>query len=201
MDTMHVFQLGDPDSLAVRTHPWSGSLTDGAHRHYDLRREPALIRTSLEDWRGWERYPATETFYRLLEWLNGADSSLETSDCAFNGPAANDTETFDKALQCSGRLMLLFRDLPLNTDTSAVHTLTNALAHALSRCDPSFQWGVIGVTVVPVRYATLPATHTDQLGAQLMLSPFAWGDDEVEAMAHMDRTLRGLTSALREVDA
>jgi hypothetical protein len=196
---MHVFELDDPDSLAPRTHPWSGSLTDPAHRHYDLRGEPGLIRTVLEDWRPWEQYPATETFYRLVEWLNGPRSVLETSDCAFSGPTANESPAFAKALQCSGRLMLLFRDLPLNTDAARVNAFTNTLARGLAGEDAAFGWGVFGVTQVPVRFTTLPGMGEAQLGSQVMLSLWAWGDDEAETMANLDRTLGGLSSVLRAV--
>lgn len=195
---MHVFEHRDPGSLAVRSHPWSTSRSDGAHRYYDLRREPGLIRSALEDHRGWERYPAIETFYRLLEWLNGAESELETNDCAFCGPTANEHAGFAKTLQCSGRLMLLFRELTLNTDTVRVHAFTDRLARALSQEDEGFDWGVAGVTIVPVRFTTLPGAAEDQLGCQLMLSFWAWGDAEDEAMANLARTLTALTSVLRD---
>ncbi|MFT5585091.1 MAG: hypothetical protein ACI9VR_002679 [Cognaticolwellia sp.] len=194
---MHVVELADPDALAVRSHPWSGSLSDAAHRYFDLRRSPGLIRSALEDFRGWENHSATETFYQLLELLNGPDSTLETNDCAFNSPTTNEHAGMDKALQCSGRLMLLFRELPLNTSVAGVHAFTNALARALSGEDEGFGWGVVGATVVPVNFTTLPGTREEQQGFQLMLSFWAWGDDEAEVMVHLDRTFGNLTSVLR----
>lgn len=194
---MQIVEHSDPSSLTLRSHPWSGSLSDAAHRYYDLRRDPGLIRTALEDLRGWERYPAIETFYRLLESLNGAGSVLETNDCAFEGPAGNEQAGVPKALQCSGRLMLLFRELPHNTVPVRVHSFTQALAHALSSEDEGFEWGVIGVTIVPVRFTALPGTDAAQRGSQLMLSFWAWGDDEADTMANLDRTLAGLGAALR----
>lgn len=193
---MKVVELSDPDALAVRSHPWTGSLSDTGHRHYDLRASPALIRTALEDLRGWERYAAMETFYQLLERLNGPGSSLETNDCAFNGPSPNEHPGMDKALQCSGRLMLLFRELPLNTSARRVHAFTQALARGLSELDQAFAWGVVGASVVPVRFTGLQGTHQEQLGAQLMLSFWAWGEDEVETMAHLDRLLGNLSAVL-----
>ena len=190
---MHVFELADPDALGLRSHPWSGSRTDAAHQYVDLKRDPALVRTALEDFRPWERYAAVETFYGLLEWLNGPESLLETNDCAFNGPSPNDQPAFPKALQCSGRVMVLFRDLPLNTDPARVQGLTQGLARSLSEADEGFSWGLFGATVVPVRFLALPPDA--QLGSQLMLSFFAWGDDEAEVMAHLDRTLGNLAAA------
>jgi len=196
---MHVVEHSDPDAFSVRSHPWYGSASDPNHRHYDLRQQPELIRSALEELRPWTRYSAIETFYQLLEWLNGPASSLETNDCAFSGPSANETAGFAKALQCSGRVMLLFRDLPQNTDAARVYGLTEAVARALAQEDEGYEWGVIGATIVPVRFTTLPGTEHDQFGSQLMLSFWAWGDDEREVMAHLDRTLTNVSSVLRGV--
>ena len=198
---MQVFEHSDPDALTLRSHPWSGSLSDSGHRYYDLRQEPELIRTGLEDLRAWERYPAIETFYRLLEWLNGSESGVETNDCAFSGPSTNEVAGFDKALGCSGRLMLLFRDLPMNTDADRVHNFTNGLARALSQQDEGFEWGVVGATIVPVRFTALPGPDAEKLGSQLMLSFWAWGDDEGEVMANLHRTFVDIESALRGIVA
>ena len=194
---MTVVELSDPDALALRSHPWSGSLSDDAHRYIDLRRSPGLIRSALEDLRGWENQAELETFYQLLELINGPDSTLETNDCAFNAPSANEHAGMDKALVCSGRLMLLFRELPLNTSVTRVHAFTNAFARALSGEDEGFGWGGVGATVVPVNFTTLPGTREEQQGSQLMLSFWAWGDDEAEVMLQLDRTFGNLTSVLR----
>jgi hypothetical protein len=56
---------------------------------------------------------------------------------------------------------------------------------------------VIGATVVPVRFTSLPGSPEEQLGSQLMLSFWAWGDDEAETMAHLNRTLVNLSAVLR----
>ncbi len=145
----------------------------------------------------WSAYPATETFYRLLEWLNGSESVFESNDCAFSGAIANTSAQFSKRLQCSGRLMMLYRDLALNTSPEQVHRLTNAAAHALRRTDHAFEWGAIGATIMPVRFTTLPGPPELQRVQQLMLSFWAWGDDEREVMTNLDRTFRNMTVALR----
>lgn len=143
----------------------------------------------------WSRYPATETFYRLLEWLNGPESVFESNDCAFSGPTA--TTQSSKRLQCSGRLMILYRDLALNTSPEQIHWLTNAAAHALNHTDPAFEEGGIGATIMSVRFTTLPGPPERQRGQQLMLSFWAWGEEETEVMANLDRTFRNVTLALR----
>src|SRR5689334_3938532 len=114
-------------SLERRSHPWTDAAGDAAYRYYDLTAEPAHIRTSLEDLRGFEKYAAVEAFYTLLERLNHPKSSLESNDCAFNGPAENEDRSVQKAMQCSGRLMVLFRSLARNTDAARVDALKNRL--------------------------------------------------------------------------
>ncbi|MEQ1627570.1 MAG: hypothetical protein ABL965_09250, partial [Nitrospira sp.] len=147
----------------------------------------------------WSAYPATETFYRLLEWLNGLESALESNDCAFSGATTDTTTEFSKRLQCSGRLMILYRDLPLNTSPKQMHWLTNTTAHAVRGIDPAFEWGAIGATITSVRYTTLPGPPEQQRGQQLMLSFWAWGENAPEVMANLDRTFHNLTAALRQV--
>ncbi|MEQ1760590.1 MAG: hypothetical protein ABL986_19945 [Vicinamibacterales bacterium] len=193
---MKVYEYIDPDAFRPRSHPWIDGESDPAHRYYDFRTSPELIRSSLEDLQEWSAYPATETFYRLLEWLNGSASVFESNDCAFSGASANTSAQFSKRLQCSGRLMILYRDLALNISPEQIHRLTNAVAHALGRTDHAFEWGAIGVTIMPVRFTTLPGPPERQRGQQLMLSFWAWGEDVSEVMTNLDRTFRNLTGVL-----
>jgi hypothetical protein len=196
---MKVYERNAQDSLRPRSHPWIDGESDPAHRYYDFRTSPELIRSSLEDLQEWSAYPATETFYRLLEWLNGPESVFESNDSAFSGASANASAQFSRRLECSGRLMILYRDLALNRSPERIHWLTNAVAHALSRIDHAFEWGAIGATIMPVRFTTLPGPPERQHGQQLMLSFWAWGDDGLEVMTNLDRTFRNLSVALRTV--
>jgi len=196
---MKVYEHNDPGSLSPRSHPWIDCESDPTCRYYNFRTRPELIRSSIEDMQGWSAYPATETFYRLLEWLNGSESVFESNDCAFNGVAAETSTQFPNRLQCSGRLMILYRDLTLNTSPEQIHWLTNATAHTLSQTDPVFERGAIGATIVPVRFTTLPGPPELQRGQQLMLSFWAWGEGEREVMSNLDRTFRNMTVALREL--
>jgi len=186
---MKVYEHSDPDSLRLRSHPWTDSTSDPSHRYRDFKSSPELIRSSLEDLRPWSAYPAIETFYRLLEWLNGAESIFESNDCAFSG-----AET-----ECSGRLMILYRDLAANTSPERIHRLTNAVAEAASRTDPAFEEGAIGATIVSTRFTTLPGPPELQRGQQLMLSFWTWGENELEVMTHLDRIFRNLTLVLHQL--
>jgi hypothetical protein len=198
---LNVFEHASPDTLRERAHPWHGSLADQSHRYVDLRAEPELIRTALEDFVPFAAWPATERFYALLAWLNGPDSVFETNDCAFEGPTENAGGPFEGRLCCSGRVMLLFRELKSNTRANRVEALTQRVARGLSVTDPTFDRGAVGATRVPVRFTTLPGPAARQSGQQLMLSFWAFGDDEAEAMGNLDRLFRGLSSVLGAVSA
>jgi len=180
-----------------RSHPWLDATGKPECRYYDLTLSPASIRTSLEDLREWSHYPAVEAFYALLERLNHPKSSLESNDCAFTGPAENEDASVRKSLQCSGRLMILFRALERNTSQLDVARLSRALHRELGAADPSFQWGIIGTTVVPVRYLALPESRDQQLGSQLMISFWAFGDTEGDTMLNLARVFKNLSQALR----
>ena len=87
---------------------------------------------------------------------------------------------------------MLFRDLVANTSRPRVEALKDELHHALVPLDPQLEWGMIGTTLVPVRYVALPAD-----GHQLMISFWAWGDAEVELMGTLRRVIANLSRALR----
>jgi hypothetical protein len=185
----------------LRSHPWHDTSGAAGSRYFDLTASPEHIRTSLEDFAPWAHYPAIEAFYRLLERLNHASSALESNDCAFEGPHANENQAVRKALECSGRVMVLFRALARNTEEGAIAWLKNELHGALAPLDPNFKSGVVGTTIVPVRYLPLPEANGQQLGTQLMISFWAWGNSELETMQNLGRLLNNLTQALRKVSA
>ena len=195
---MRVYEHRDPDGMSVRSHPWTDAVGDAAHRYVDFRAEPARIRTSLEDFGPWDAFAAIETHYQTLAWVNGPASVFESNDCAFNSPGENTVAGMPKALACSGRLMILFRELSDNADAECMEGLKQAFAHAVSVLEPDFPWGAVGVTTVPVRFRDLPGPD-GQLGQQLMIGFWAWGDDVAETMAHLDRTLGAVGRALRHV--
>jgi hypothetical protein len=164
-----------------------------------LTATPARIRSSLEDFLPWSRFPAVESFYSLLERLNHPKSVLESNDCAFSGPHANEDLTILKPVQCFGRVMVLFRELERNTEEGLVAWLKNELHLELRELDSAFQWGAVGTTLIPVRYLALPEAGEKQLGLQLMISFWAWGDQQADTMANLARVMKNLTQALRRV--
>ena len=189
---------GEPFS-EPRSHPWSDSALDRGARYHDLSAAPELIRSVLEDFTPFQRYAAIEDFYTLLERINQPKSALESSDCAFSGPQPNQSPQVTAKLECSGRLMILFRALEQNTLKARMAWLRLALHRELAELDPKFTSGIIGTTLVPIRYLALP--ESAQLGEQLMLSFWAFGNSETQLMLGLARLFKNLSRALRNVSA
>ena len=179
-----------------RSHPWTDAVASAASRYYDLKADPALIRTALEDFVPWSHYAAITRFYELLERLNAPGSILESNDCAFSGPYPSEALQLGKLLQCEGRVMVLYRELELNLSRRRVEELKNDIHVRLASLDQEFEWGMIGTTITPVRYVDLPGPDDRKLGYQLMLSFWAWGDSEAEVMDNLDRVVGNLARAL-----
>jgi hypothetical protein len=182
------------DTGQRRSHPWSTGAGDDSHRYYDFRAEPELIPVVLEDFRPWGAYAAVRSFYDLLAWINGPDSPFESNDCAFSGPEDNVDDDFRKHLQCCGRLGLLFRDLRLNTSERAINRLIEGIHGRLRALDPTFAWGAVGTTRLSVDYLELP--EGGARGSQILISFWAWGDDQREVFASLARVISALREAL-----
>jgi hypothetical protein len=142
---------------------------------------------SLSDW------SAIQTFYSLLEWLNGPDSILESSDCAFRPPGENKNPHVNKSLQCAGRVIIFYRPLHLNTNKAGVEWLKDAIHHYLKQIDPDFRWGAIGTTIMKSEYVTLPVPPKDQAGFQVMLF--------FETMSNLEHLFKTLQEALQDVSS
>lgn len=183
---------GDP-LAEPRSHPWTDATGHPEFRYYDLTREPGQIRTALEDYVPWNGYPAVEKFYALIAAINQADFALESNDCEFTGPDQNETAGMPKRLMCSGRVMVFFRRLEQNIHPAKILALRQRLHIALEEGDRDFRWGIVGTTVVPVRYLSV---RGGAVGTQLMISYWAWGDTEAENMDNLGRLFTNLSAAL-----
>ena len=192
---MKTCEYDGPPFKEPRSHPWIDATASSDYRYRDLKAEPSHVRTSLEDFVPWSHHSAIDEFYTLLEWLNSPMSSLESNDCAFTGPHASEAPSFPKSLQCSGRVMVLYRTLATNLSRHRIESLKDSIHLRLRSLDPEFPWGMIGTTIVPVRYVTLP--DDEQLGYQLMISFWAWGSAEAELMTNLGRVVKNLSQGLR----
>ncbi len=189
---------GDSTELA-RAHPWSTLASDKALRYLDFKTSPGLIRTALEDFLPFAHYPAVERFYGLVEWLNSTASSVETNDCALCSPEVDGEASRMRRVSCTGRVMLLFRDLARNVSGHDWPTFIAQLHRGLHDLDRPFELGMIGTTLIPVHYRALAAQDAQAEGLQLMISFWAWGGTEQVCMRNLARLFQNLSQALRVI--
>jgi hypothetical protein len=188
--------------LPIRSHPWTTAVDDDTSRYYDFKASPWLIRTAIEDLLPWQNYAATESMFSLIEWLNAAGGALESNDFQFSGPLpadARDDIVFesDRAMMSQGRVMILYRQLALNTHEST-ELLHQRLHEILNEHDRAFQLGLVATAVTPVRFIDCQPAVT---GAQVMISFWAWGATERATMRNIQRVMRNLHYALRRIVA
>jgi len=198
---LKTYQREFSDVDAPRAHPWTDTVANSGSRYHDFKARPELVRTAIEDFTPWGGREAVETFYRLLEWLNARDGVFESNDCEFTGPHDNPEPAIRKAQECSGRVMILYRNLLFNLSRVRVERIESAMHRHLAEIDPEFAWGAVGTTLMRTQYLALPVPKKEQMGYQLMLSFWAWGDTVEETMAHLDRVFVNLSRALRETAA
>lgn len=193
---MKVYFGTKPEPSEGRTHPYESS---DWSTYYDFKKQPDMIPEILEDFTPWAHYSAIQRFYKLLAWLNGPESRLESNDCAFRGPEPNASKNFTKRLECGGRLMIFYRNLRLNTQQEFGEALKQAFKHYLALLEPNLEWGAVEICTMPVRYLAISGDETQQMGKEVNLTFWAWGDDEEETMGNLDRVFWALSECCRFV--
>jgi hypothetical protein len=190
---MNVYHDTRYESEPSGFHPYDGAAYSPDVQYYDFKRSPELIPNVLEDFTPWANHAAVLTFYDLVRWVNSPDSALESSDCAFQGPHPETSERWEKPVVVSGRLMIIYRDLPLNTVRANLEMLSAAVLHYLAEIDPDFtvQQASVGTSVVQTIY-----TRLNRAGYRLQLSFWAWGDTDDEAFQNLDRLFKALRECL-----
>lgn len=189
----------------IRTHPWGESVT-GQGRYYDFKKVPELIPLVLEDFKTWESYQAVQDFYKLLQWLNGPNSTLESNDCALRGPHANTRSPhFQQDTQCELRLMFFYRHLVNNIWQRQITWLVNCIHEELSNAtinSSATASHCIEIALIEAAFMTLAHLSEDEkVGWELDLTVWAFGDSEVETMTTLGTVIGGLHTGLQRVSA
>jgi hypothetical protein len=196
-----VYHAKEFESAVPRAHPWSSALANESHVYIDFKANPKLIRSAIEDLRSYADEPFAEEFYSLIEWLNGKESLLETNDCAFSGAIRNIDSQFPFKHRCSGRLMILFRNITENAQPRSVDWLINNIHDSLMIANPSFKAGAVGISRMAAVYKALsPEPRKGGLGSQVMLSFFAYGKNDDRCYESMYRILRCTHTCLVKVN-
>ena len=203
---------------SIRHHPYEGVEHDETAAYYDFKAHPELIPEALEEFRPYSHYEGVQAFYRLVEWLNGPESVLETNDARFTPIGPNDQfEQFPKNLVCSGGVLLFFRKLELNlieVDPAEIEEagvyfpvaenvgwLLGAIDHHVGAVRPELRWGCVAGFTFPTLFVEAPVEGERRLGHEVGVRWWVWGDDEEEVRANLTALVEGLDEALRSVSA
>jgi len=196
----------------ARLYPYGPSYP-GDSGFVDFKHNPELIRTALEDFRRFNHRQAVQTFYDFLSWINGSDSCLETNDCAFRPPEPHQNPISQLPLCAYGRVYVLFRDLRLNSSRKCSGWLCENLMRVLNQtgAELSEQQGVVGFTLNPSLQISISKgswrndgsfeTDADDpgFGHHLMLSFWAYGNNEDESFHNLNRVFENIWIACRSV--
>lgn len=198
---MIVYYAKEFETAEPRAHPWSTSVANKCHAYVDFKVHPSRVRSALEDLQPYSEFPFAEKFYSLIEWLNGRVSVLETNDCAFRGAHENADQQFKFERRCSGRLMILYRDVIENAKATSVDWLLESLCRCIGRANPSFVAGAVGLSRMATIYKALGnGPGTGGLGSQVMLSFFAYGKNDARCYESMERVLDVASISLEKVN-
>lgn len=207
MKTYH--DLNIPDE--PRLHPYIAS-REGDSGFVDFIKHPELIETSLEDFIPFANTKAIQTFYNFLRWANGNSSIFATSDCALRPPAPHHDNNSTLSLRIISRVVLLYRDIHLNSSEVHSNLLYNNLMEKINAVERtlSSNYAVIGFSKFPVLQTaiaperfnavdgTFDAVYNDPaFGHHLTLSIFVYGNTEKSVFGTLERVFCNIWSACR----
>ena len=180
----------------IREHPYQGADYHEGVEYYDFRKNPELIREKLEDFKPHDSHEGIKRFYEIVEWINTDESVFESNDCAFTPPMDNiSPNASPKKLECKGRLMIFYRNLPINLNPPSTEWLLDATSAYIQHTDKGFQDGVIGLCFMDTAFAAL----NKQVGKELVLYFWAYGDTEEETYENLGRLFTNLLMAIKGV--
>jgi hypothetical protein len=183
---MKVYHHNDEMSEVSRECHWLVSEHDPAHRYHDFRSHPELIPEVLEDFRPFSHQKAVHEFYDLVRNLNGPQSPFETNDCAFKGPHENTSRNAStRSSVASGRLMIFFRELQLNTQIAYIEWLRDGVHFYISALTSELEEGVVGTSIMKMHITELGTASNPAAGHELALHFWAWGDTDDEVFANL----------------
>ena len=184
-----------------RQHPWVPSEEQPEAQYYDFRKHPEWIRERLEDFQPHDAFSAIQRYYDLLEWLNGPNSHLESNDSRFRLEIRNDDVAPGRDPATSIGLGFFFRELRKNTDTDQLARLCMAVKYHLKAESDLFNEGKVVLASLEVQFLGINGTRDEQLGKQLIILCYAYGESVEERMENMDTVVSFLGTSLKKVSA
>jgi len=195
------FTAKQTDNTEVRSHPWTSMTTDETSIYMDFKKNPKLIRSSLEDFQPFKKWSFVDTFYSLVEWLNSSSSLLESNDCTFNIAEENPDKQYLYAKKCSVRLMILFRDIEENCQQRSIDWLIQNILQCVAGSKLGFRAGAICLSESATCYLALgDQVDTGGMGQQVVLTFFAYGKNERRCYESMQQVISHAHHCLKTVN-
>ena len=167
----------------------------------DFKKNPKLIRQSLEDFLPFKKWDFVESFYSLVEWVNSPKSLFESNDCTFNKLEDNSDRQYAYAKKCTARLMILFRDIPENCQQRSIDWLMQNILQSVASTKLNFPAGAICLSQNETCYLALGDTpDTGGMGQQLVLTFFAYGKNDKRCYENMAQVINHAQSCLIKVN-
>ena len=175
--------------------------SDQSCLYIDFKKNPKLIRNSLEDLLPLKKWEFVESFYSLIEWINSPTSLLESNDCTFNIVEENNDQQYPYAKKCSARLMILFRDIPENCQQRSIDWLTQEILKTVANSKNNFRSGAICLSQNETCYLELgDQPDTGGMGQQVVLTFFAYGKNERRCYDSMLQVINHAHNSLIKVN-
>ena len=198
---MDAFTSNQTNSSELRSHPWTSMQSEQSNIYMDFKKNPKLIRTSLEDLLPLKKWEFVESFYSFIEWINSPVSLLESNDCTFNVVEENNDQQYPYAKKCSARLMILFRDIPENCQQRSIDWLTQEILKTVASSKNNFSSGAIGLSQNETCYLELgDQPDTGGMGHQIVLNFFAYGKNERRCYDSMLQVIKHAFNSLKKVN-
>ncbi|PKG37780.1 hypothetical protein [Psychromonas sp. Urea-02u-13] len=198
---MDAFTSSQTDSSELRSHPWTAMQNDQTSVYMDFKKNPKLIRQSLEDFIPLKKWDFVESFYALVEWINSPQSVLESNDCTFNVAQQNTDNQYPYAQKCSARLMILFRDIPENCQQRSIDWLMQNILQSVASTKQGFKAGAICLSQNETCYLALgDSPDTGGMGLQIVLTFFAYGKNDKRCYENMEQVISHAHDCLKKVN-
>lgn len=197
----------------LRLHPYApGGM--GQSGFVDFKESPEKISSTLEDFKPHSEHGAIQTFYNLLQYINGQDSFLETCDCALRPPTIHSDDNSNLPISVHGRLFLMYREEKLNCSKVHAEWLCGKLMSLMDEIDPDLtaNEAVIGFTLNPVLHTSISKGNWRQdgqfecdendpgHGAHTMLSFWGYGNDGTHAFENLGRLFSNVAQGCAELN-
>lgn len=196
----------DQDQEAIaqqmgRYHPWTVTIGTEGGTYLDLKSDPDLILTKIEDLDPHRGTSFGTEVERFLRWANVEQATFETNDFGSKPVERNQSpNASNKQLQIIARVSVLFQDLALNCSPDIIDRFSGLMLAELEAVDRTFSDACWSLSRWPHRFTALEGAGRDE-GLTFVFHLWAWGDTKEEAERNGARAFVNLRLALEEASS